>query len=231
MNRQGTTISQCLNCRRYFVDGEVVSVSFGEVAAAFRAGQMEQQACGREDCAAVVAENARADETRRNRRLERRRARGGHAQRSTLNAQRSSCPPEAPLPRRSVQGPDAADGTPGTHVETVSPSQADFEASGAAANQNAKLIEFFSDPRTHGKMWPMVYLQEISGAQRMNNRAIDLRRHFKPLGFGLWNEMRPYGPTGALHSHYGLFTLEEIELKEAAWADEQEKRRGQEQLV
>jgi hypothetical protein len=236
-------IYQCGACRRYFVDSEVVSVSFGEAVAAIRAGQLEQFVCGREDCAAVVEQNVRTDQERRARRAFCRKkhfrpaARGRH--RPANCAAHPACPPDPPLPRRSAQGPDLKEreqrpevcATGAEYGAPVAPSQEEFESSGAAANQNAKLIEFFSDPRTHGKMWPMVYLQEISGAQRMNNRAIDLRKHFKPLGFGLWNEMLIYKVTGAMHSHYGLFTLEEIRLKEEAWAADQEQRRGQERLV
>ena len=72
----------------------------------------------------------------------------------------------------------------------------------------------------------MVYLEEISGAQRMNNRAIDLRRHFEPLGFGIWNEMKIYPATGALHSHYGIFPLAEVQRRER----ERDERRMQKQL-
>jgi hypothetical protein len=220
-----TTIQQCSRCRRFFVEGEIISISIGDGLAAARSGQLEQCDCARPDCAAVAAANAQRD-AERQRQVCRRSMQPARRQ-ARSNQPHPACP-EPPLPRHSVRGPDAATGVYGA---VASPAQADFEASGAADNQNAVLIEFFSDPKTHGKLFPMVYLQEISGAQRMNNRAIDLRKHFRPLGFGLWNEMRPYGPTGAMHSHYGLFTLDEIHRKEADLAEAQEQRRGQAKLV
>jgi hypothetical protein len=103
--------------------------------------------------------------------------------------------------------------------------QREFEESGAADNQNAVLIEFFSKPENQKKMFPMVDLQKLSGATRMNNRAIDLRRHFARLGWGVWNELQQYGPTGAMHSHYGLFPLEEVARRTRDRAAIRERRK------
>lgn len=208
------TIWQCSKCLRQH-DGA------GNVRAAFVSCVPQIGDCMLEDCEAVAARNRQADEERHQRRLERRkRIKEWH--RSSPHARfvppaeaRSPLPPE----RDEVYG------------EPVEASQDAFESSGAAKTQDEILIKFFSDPATHGKMFPMVYLEEISGARRMNNRAIALRRHFEPLGFGLWNEMRIYRPTGELHSHYGLFPLAEIARKQAAAAAAREAKSGQGRFV
>ncbi len=84
-------------------------------------------------------------------------------------------------------------------------------------------------------MFPMVYLEEISGSKRMNNRAIDLRRHFEPLGFGIWNEMRQVNGQGPCLSHYGLFPIEVVRERERERDALRERRRlakaGQTELV
>ena len=186
--------------------------------------------CGLHDCNAVAEQNRQADEERRQRRLARRCGAVPRASSRPAWAGRAhpACPPERALPRRSVMGPDVAGREYG---EAVKPSQSEFEASGAAESQDAILIKFFEDPKTHGKLFPMIYLEEISGARRMNNRAIALRKHFEPLGFGFWNEQRPFGPTKAMHSHYGLFPLAEIQRMERDLVAEQERRKGQTTLV
>ena len=77
---------------------------------------------------------------------------------------------------RFYQLPEQADGVPVTANQF---GQRDFEASGANASQNAKLIEFFRQPHNVGKFFKASFLEELSGSRRMNNRAVDLR---KPIG-------------------------------------------------
>lgn len=89
------------------------------------------------------------------------------------------------------------------------PSQREFEASGAAGEQNAILIELFARPDNLRKWIPMPYLCDLSGGHHMNNRAIDLRKHFEPRGFTILNRSQQVNGAGAYVSHYAIFPLGE----------------------
>jgi hypothetical protein len=179
----------------------------------------EDQVCGRPDCAEVAERRERAEvvkkQFKRNRKFEIRNMKPG--QRPGCGAGRelrSSCPPESDR---------VYDDEPRT--------QREFEDSGAAADQNAILIKFFLDEKTTGQPFPMPYLEEISGAKRFNNRAIDLRRHFEPLGFGFYNEQRQVNERGPMLSHYTKLPLAEVERLEqerkALRAARREEKAGQ----
>jgi hypothetical protein len=181
-------IHQCPQCHRYYVDGAVVQLTFGEQSAAMRNDQiMTDFICPESEhknCVAKQNQEREAEHFRMQRRM-------GKVKNNAVKKHVNS---------------DAAR-LPYKDNDSFTYSQSDFESSHAADTQNAKLIEFFSDPKTHGKMFPMPYLEEISGAKRMNNRAIDLRKHFKPLGFDILNEQRQINGSGPLHSHYGIFKI------------------------
>jgi len=52
----------------------------------------------------------------------------------------------------------------------------------------------------------------------MNNRVIDLRKHFAPMGFGFFNDQRQVNGRGALLSQYIKLPLAECERRERARA-------------
>lgn len=106
---------------------------------------------------------------------------------------------------------------PGGVAETArSFGQREFEASGAAASQNARLVKFFSEPHNRGKFFKASFLEGMSGSRRMNNRAVDLRKRigeggadagFIEAGLYLDNCMMRDGHTDKLASYYGLFPI------------------------
>ena len=137
-------------------------------------------------------------------------------------AHRQQCPPPAAKP--AVRVPYADADLPGEEsgVRSQKPEsvghgvftardtdQRDFEASGAAASQNAKLVEFFNLPHNFGQWFSSTFLEELSGATRMNNRAIDLREHYRPAGLYVDNCMIKHGETGSRHSHYRICKIED----------------------
>ena len=103
--------------------------------------------------------------------------------------------------------------------------QRDFEASGAADSQNAKLADFFNpvtQPHNFRKWFKASFLEEMSGSRRMNNRAVDLRRPkaecgpgFLEAGLYLDNCMMRDEHTDKLASYYGLFPIEECKSLDA----------------
>ncbi len=119
------TILQCGKCLRQH-DG-------AGVLRRFVPGVPELVDCGRDDCAAVAEQNRLDDAGRQQRRVQRRQARrdvSRHPSRDTRHAIHPACPPERPLPRRSVMGPDLP------HAEQ----QRQFVASGAGNSDCEKML-------------------------------------------------------------------------------------------
>ena len=229
-------IVQCPNCLRYVCGGAVLALSFGESAAAVREDRLHSAPCGLPDCDEVVGTNSQRDRARLERRLRNRRERHAAAE-ACKSAIRP--PPAAPNAPRLVRLPYAdpeidATGTgtpltqnlgevfpaPGGTPETARTfGQRDFEASGAADSQNAKLAEFFNpvkQPHNFRKWFKASFLEEMSGSRRMNNRAVDLRRPmaaggpgFLEAGLYLDNCMLRDAHSDKLASYYGLFPIEE----------------------
>lgn len=111
---------------------------------------------------------------------------------------RSACPPE----RDDVRRPAAV-------VTAREFGQHEFQASGAADSQNAKLKEFFLLPQNFGKWFKAVFLEELSGATRMNNRAVDLREVFVEMGLYVDNCMMRDEHTDGVCSYYRLCRIED----------------------
>ena len=106
--------------------------------------------------------------------------------------------------------------------------QRNFQASGLADSQNAKLREFFERPENFGLWFKGRMLEELSGATRMNNRAVDLRPYF--LERGLYLDNRPIADkrTGVVASCYRLCKIADA----LSLSDEQkEKFLGNEKLT
>jgi hypothetical protein len=201
-------VCQCDRCQRQH-DGR------GQLLA-WRCCVPMLQECGRSDCATLAQEPKVEGRRSKVQTSESKRCRSTALERPGRPVQSAlpvdgmrGCPPDHDEDERSPLDPH-----PEEKISTGI-SEAAFTAGGHAASQDEKLIAFFSKPEHQGKMFPMVKLEEICGGRRMNNRAIALREYFKPLGFGLWNEMICFGPTNALHSHYGLFPLSVIADKTA----------------
>jgi hypothetical protein len=78
-----------------------------------------------------------------------------------------------------------------------------------ADSQNGKLLEFFKKPHNFDKWFKATFLEEISGATRMNNRAIWLRAQFAPAGLYLDQWMISPGQDQPKSSHYRLCRIED----------------------
>lgn len=103
--------------------------------------------------------------------------------------------PEPPLPAGAVTAAEFG--------------QEAFQASGAAASQNAKLLEFFLLPHNFGLWFKATFLEELSGATRMNNRAVDLRKELVGRGLYIDNYMIKPNETAAVSSHYRICHIAE----------------------
>lgn len=82
--------------------------------------------------------------------------------------------------------------------------QEEFQASGAAASQNEKLLEFFRKPHNFGLWFKAKFLEDLSGARRMNNRAVDLRKVLQAEGLWIDNFMIKPNEASAVSSHYRI---------------------------
>ena len=178
-------------------------------------------ACGREDCgqaAAVQRQRAAArDQERHARRVAKAQAQPCRSE-SKVAVRQSLARIERPVREvlaASESEFNAADEAAlmesgnaiGTNVGAVVEQafeQRNFQASGLADSQNAKLREFFERPENFGLWFKGRMLEELSGATRMNNRAVDLRPYF--LERGLYLDNRPIADkrTGVVASCYRL---------------------------
>ena len=217
-------LRQCPHCLRYVCGGQVVALSLGEAAAAVREDRLVSAACGLEDCAEVVSLNCQRDQARRERRMANRRERHEakqecRQQRDQRDAglHRGKTPAEARMPYKDPEPDEPAtcnlQPAPaiGTNVGTViehSLSQHEFVASGQADSQNAKLLEFFSAPKNFNKWFKSTFLEELSGATRMNNRAVDLRPAFIERGHYIDNCMMTDTHTDRKASYYRVCNIE-----------------------
>jgi len=104
-------------------------------------------------------------------------------------------PPQSVAPQKSP--PDGA-------VTAREFGQEEFQASGAAASQNEKLLEFFRKPQNFGLWFKATFLEELSGATRMNNRAVDLRKVLQCDGLYIDNFMIKPTESSAVSSHYRI---------------------------
>jgi len=222
-------IQQCPQCYRYLVDGTVVALSMGDASAAVVADRLVSQACGLPDCELMVQVIRERESSRRQRaaidRITRRdrhdAKRECREQRSEVRNQRSEI---ARMPYKDAEERDetgnlkpevtaAPASSPfGVNLGQViehSMSQHDFQASGLADSQNAKLIEFFSKPHNFGLWFKSTMLEELSGATRMNNRAIDLRPVFIERGHYIDNCMMTDTNTDRKASYYRVCNIED----------------------
>ena len=64
-------------------------------------------------------------------------------------------------------------------------------------------------PQNFGKWFKAVFLEELSGATRMNNRAVDLREVFVEMGLYVDNCMMRDEHTDGVCSYYRLCRIED----------------------
>jgi hypothetical protein len=102
-----------------------------------------------------------------------------------------------------------------------------FQASGAAASQNAKLLEFFLVPHNFGLWFKATFLEELSGATRMNNRAVDLRKILVERGLYIDNYMIKPTEGGPVSSHYRICNIADALSLSAMKKQELLKHQGQ----
>ena len=198
------TVRQCGLCHRQH-DGA------GGLLA-FRACVPELVACGRPDCAAVVARILADEQARRAARV----ARAEHRMARTSGGRpasgfRSSCRPEDA--RSPVK--DSVDST----EPALAPGerQAQFVASGKADSANGRLLEFFEHALRSAqtdRWFARTALKEICGNDYVNNRVDDLRPQFAARGIKIVNgDVSPDG-VAAASSHYCLRFMSDEEVAE-----------------
>ncbi|MEI6076722.1 MAG: hypothetical protein WCS94_14160 [Verrucomicrobiota bacterium] len=211
---------QCPHCLRYLLAGEVVRLSVGESLAAVREQRLRMADCGLADCGATVQENTDRERSCRQRAaIDRVTRRDRHAakqecksQRSDVRGQRSE-PARMPYKDAEIKDEEPLPAPPlgvnvGQGIEH-SLSQHEFKASGQADSQNEKLMEFFSLPHNFNKWFKSTFLEELSGATRMNNRAIDLRPEFIKRGHYIDNCMMTDTNTDRKASYYRVCNIED----------------------
>ena len=221
------SIFQCGVCLRQH-DGQGGVLAFQPPSVVGIPGPL---ACGLGDCLEVQGRRERAEavkrewrRTNRSAKCEVRSAKCRSGQRATVRGDARPTGESARLPhpqdsndvRRPVvvdeglEGSAREDALPTGEVVTAKDfSQSDFVASNAAASQNARLLEFFLKPHNFGKWFKSTFLEELSGATRMNNRAVDLRPGFIRSGWYLDNCMIRDGHSDKVASHYRLCAIEE----------------------
>lgn len=230
------TILQCeVCCRQHDGHLEVLPT---------RAGIPQFAPCGLDDCKEIVRQDEEREE--RQRLARRQKAKGKRQNQSgngTRGATRTSCktPATAPVEARQPwkESPDdtrrpvesakcevrsaKSDNGPTGTVTAGSFGQRDYEASGAGAGANGLLIAFFELPENLNKWFAATWLLDVVAkdkSRHMNNRAVDLRKHFLPSGLYLDNQMeQPPGFEGKV-SCYRLCAI-----PVAVSLDEQAKRR------
>jgi hypothetical protein len=198
---QGQDILQCGLCHRQH-DGA------GKLLP-FRACLPVLQECGRGDCAEVVAHLLAVERQRRQERFDRIQAARpvlahGHQKQRQFSSRCDKSEARQPFKeddREMMVAPSV--------VVTPPLSQAEYVASGQADSQNAKLLEFLSLPKNFNQWIKSTFLEELSGATRMNNRAVDLRPTFIARGHYLDNCMKTDAGTERKASYYRVCNIEE----------------------
>lgn len=185
--------------------------------------------CGLPDCGEVQAEFQRREKAVQTRRMERRRERYEAKQECRAASRPKPAPargePPCRLPYRdtelaeevAVPAPqpltqnlgEALARVPAGSVVEPAMDQPAFVASGQADSQNAKLLEFFSQPHNFNKWFKSTFLEELSGATRMNNRAVDLRPVFIARGHYIDNCMITDTHTDRKASHYRVCNIDD----------------------
>lgn len=222
------TIYQCERCLRQH-DGQGSVLPFRMVSAIGYLPELRE--CAVPDCGECVRVNQEREKARRAKNIKSPARTDRHESAKQCRQMASGLNLEKPLAkatlRRIANGaakrleesrlpyrddfPEQPPTAIGTNVGTViekSLDQQEFVASGAADTQNAKLLKFFRDPKHFGQWYKSTYLEEISGATRMNNRAVDLRPHFLEGGLYLDNGMMP-DAAGTRASCYRLCKIED----------------------
>ena len=215
------TLHICARCKRHFdAAGAVVALSVPEQFAAFREGRISPETfvCATADCGEVAAEIEARERAQVRRATERHHQ---HQHHRKAESKRTSCQPSTTSPARVAHEParmpykdaevaEEAVARPGNGGKVMEPamSQSQFVASGQADSQNAKLLEFFSLPHNFNKWFKSTFLEELSGATRMNNRAIDLRPVFIERGHYIDNCMMTDTHTDRKASYYRVCNIE-----------------------
>lgn len=210
------TIYQCPDCLRLFN-------AAGEwLAHPMRAFVPESQGCGAADCAEVTGALQQRERERVARRMERRKRgnvepRTSNVERRTSNIEHRTSNVQRPRPGRQPFKENDEDlrrpapvAVEAREVVTAREfGQEDYLASGAADSQNEKLLEFFRKPNNFGRWFKATLLEDLSGARRMNNRAVDLRRMVQPEGLWIDNCMIRDEHSDVMSSCYRICKISE----------------------
>lgn len=230
------TIFQCSVCLRYFIDGNMVSLSVGEQAAAAMSGQIVSLAdCGQGDCAAIKTARVKKDADflkrfhRSGRHLERHQGKAicrslssGHTEEPPA-AGRLPCPKDTefleeamPLPEpvpltQSVGSLVALTQSAQSAPGLLSPGarQAAYIASGAGAKTDARVRDFLMADQNFGKWFSRKFLKEIAQNDLLNNIADRLRDELRPQGFYVDNCMMAVSELAPKSSHYRICRLQD----------------------
>lgn len=218
------SILQCSRCERFFdaAGGLLCPQPTMRSHGMFIA---QPTVCASADCGAVAAVNEaklrakiHADAVRFRERhgkkekgeRSRRQVAGGIRRNAEFGNYRSSCPPERDWPEAGGDESTVAVATAGERQEA-------FLASGKADSCNDRLLEFFEHVVRAGQLnvwFSRKFLKELCGNDYINNRIVDMRKHFAPKGVKIVNANVAVNEASPAASHYRLMLMSDAEFAE-----------------
>ena len=211
-----TTICQCQECNRYFIEGAVVAVSFGDAMAAARAGQIQTDFwCGGADCAGIKAQRLQRESEHLKRfhaggkrheaaRKERREGKEFCRTARVATVARQPYPDDDERFSATVEPQPAVAGQSVPALLSPGARQEEFIASGVTAKTDARVRDFLMAEPNFGKWFSRKLLKDVAQNDLINNIADRLRDELILQGMYVDNCMMSTSELGAKSSHYRI---------------------------